>query len=45
VAAEATARRAGPELFAQYTVSELARQSGLQLWGMCRAPRGVRYTP
>ena len=24
---------------------QLAEQSGMQLWGMCRAPRGVRYTP
>ncbi|MFW7348406.1 MAG: FdhF/YdeP family oxidoreductase [Pigmentiphaga sp.] len=43
VAAEATARRAGPELFAQYTVSELAGQSDFWLEDQGRLTHPMRY--
>ena len=43
VAAEATARRAGPELFAQYTVAELAKQSDFWLEGQGRLTHPLAY--
>ncbi len=43
VAAEATARRAGPELFAQYTVAELAEQSDFWLEGQGRLTHPLAY--
>lgn len=43
VAAEATARRAGPELFAQYTVTQLAAQSDFWLEDQGRLTHPLRY--
>ncbi|MFT3799824.1 MAG: FdhF/YdeP family oxidoreductase [Burkholderiaceae bacterium] len=43
VAAEATARRAGPELFARYTVSELAEQSDFWLEDQGRLTQPMVY--
>ncbi|MFT4194906.1 FdhF/YdeP family oxidoreductase [Ottowia sp.] len=43
VAAEATARRAGPELFARYTVSELAAQSDFWLEDQGRLTHPMVY--
>ena len=43
VAAEATARRAGPELFAQHTVSELAAQSDFWLEDQGRLTHPMVY--
>ena len=43
VAAEATARRAGPELFAQHTVAELAEQSDFWLEGQGRLTHPMAY--
>ncbi|MEG0922069.1 MAG: FdhF/YdeP family oxidoreductase [Comamonas sp.] len=43
VAAEATARRAGPELFAKYTVSELAQQSDFWLEDQGRLTHPMVY--
>ncbi|MDB5731940.1 MAG: CbbBc protein [Variovorax sp.] len=43
VAAEATARRAGPELFARHTVSELARQSDFWLEDQGRLTHPMAY--
>ena len=43
VAAEATRRRAGPELFARYTVSELARYSDHWLESQGRLTTPMRY--
>ncbi len=43
VAAEATARRTGPELFAQYTVAELARQSDFWLEDQGRLTHPMVY--
>lgn len=43
VAAEATARRAGPELFARHTVAELAAQSDFWLEDQGRLTHPLRY--
>ena len=43
VAAEATARRAGPDLFAQYTVAELAEQSDFWLEDQGRLTHPLAY--
>ena len=43
VAAEATARRAGPELFARYTVTELAQQSDFWLEEQGRLTQPLVY--
>lgn len=43
VAFEATARRAGPELFAKYTVAELAKQSDFWLEGQGRLTHPMAY--
>jgi len=43
VAAEATARRAGPSLFAQYTVAELAEQSDFWLEDQGRLTQPMAY--
>ncbi|XAH22793.1 FdhF/YdeP family oxidoreductase [Xylophilus sp. GW821-FHT01B05] len=43
VAAEATARRTGPELFAQYSVAELARQSDFWLEDQGRLTHPMVY--
>ena len=45
VAAEATSRRAGPELFAQHPVSELAKQSDFWLEDQGRLTQPMVYDP
>ncbi|GAB2836050.1 FdhF/YdeP family oxidoreductase [Comamonas piscis] len=45
VAAEATARRAGPELFARYSVRELAQQSDFWLEDQGRLTHPMVYDP
>ncbi|MCS4295266.1 molybdopterin-dependent oxidoreductase alpha subunit [Comamonas sp. BIGb0152] len=45
VAAEATARRAGPELFARYSVRELAQQSDFWLEDQGRLTQPMVYDP
>ncbi|MFG5777801.1 FdhF/YdeP family oxidoreductase [Comamonas sp. J-3] len=45
VAAEATARRAGPELFAKHTVSDLAQQSDFWLEDQGRLTHPMVYDP